>query len=159
MNVSSGNLVVVVALLAMAGCECNDEPPAPPPPPPPTSELHGLRSSVARLERAGTMPAVEVTYVLEWVAPMKAEVDPAGNIRVSNAWLLELVEPAVVSFWDGSGALVGETVERFGLPDEFRDRSVPRREVRFSVNPPASAKTLSIALGRSGLETGRAALP
>lgn len=148
-----------LVLLALSGCECQDEQPDPAPIPPAKSELEGLRASVAQIQRGLSTPPLDVSYVLEWVAPMKAELDAAGTIHVSNAWLLESLEPAVVHFWDRNGALVGETVERITLPDDFRDRSTPRWEARFLVNAPAGAASLSVALGRSGLETERASLP
>ena len=150
-------LVLTVALLA--GCECNDEPPDPAPLPPPRSESNGLRASVAEVRRGLSTPPLEVSYVLEWVAPPTGRVDVSGDIQISNVWLLEPLEPAVVHFWDRSGTLVGEAIQRVILPDQFRDRSIAKREVRFLVDAPAAAASLSVALGRSGLETERALIP
>lgn len=155
-------LLTVVLLGGCAGGERPHQPaddqPGPPVVPESASELGGLRASAASV-RSETWPYPEVSYVLEWVAPVMGEVDAAGNVRVWNVWLLEPLEPAVVRFWDRTGALMGETGEQVRLPDEFLRRSAPKFEVRLRVKAPAGAAFLSVALGRSGLETERVVWP
>jgi hypothetical protein len=121
--------------------------------------VHGLRASIVDVRPAGPGKAVEVAYVLEWDAPITAKVDAAGRIHVSNAWLLQPLEPVIVHFLDRSGAAAGEVADRAVIPDEFRDRTSRKRVVRLLVTPPTDAASVSVAFGRSGLETRPVALP
>jgi hypothetical protein len=145
--------------LAVTSCRCTDDPtPAPPPPAPPApsrAEVHGLRATSSGAVVTGRL---EVTYVLEWTAPPTFSRQPGGAVQLTNLWLLQPIEPATVNFWDGVGALVGETTQRIGLPTGFREGSTPRHEAHISLVAPAGAKSLSVSLGRSGLESDRSVI-
>lgn len=126
----------------------------------PMWELSGLRATVspARASEAVLGPS-EVTYELEWTAQPEGWLDSSGTICVANIWLLRPLEPAVVRYWNAAGTQVGEGGQQLRLPDEFRDRVASKHEAPIRLDPPADAISLSIALGRSGLETARIAVP
>lgn len=152
----------MVLAASLAGCGYTDVSPDPPPPQQPAySEVDGLRASLALTRSRHDMaPAsIEVSYTLVWTVAPTVSIDADYNVHGSNIWLLDPIEPAVARFWDVKGDLVGETGQHVELPDPFRDRSVSKCEVQFLVAAPSGAVCLSVALGRSGLETLRAPLP
>jgi len=143
--------VILSACLSLVGCCGADQPPAD------TSEVSGLKATIASAKR--TPLGVEVEYALEWVAPVKVEVDASFNVTAENVWLLQPSEPTVVHVWDRGGALTAKHGQRIDLPTAFLDRSVASHRTTLVLPYPASGESLSVALGTSGLETRRVALP
>lgn len=153
---------LLAGLITALGCGTVDDqaPGSKPSPPEPTFELSGLRATVSpSLVDDGALGPIEVLYELEWTAEPEVWVDPDWNVRSSGIWLLGPLEPAIVRYWDATGAPVGEGGHRIVLPAEFRARDVPRLAALVPIDPPIEATSLSIALGRSGLETARIAVP
>jgi hypothetical protein len=150
MNDLPAAALLLSACLVLLGCSCSEQPP------PDTSEVSGLRATIESTTR--TPQGVEVEYALEWVAPLKVEIDASFNITAENMWLLQPSEPTIVHVWDQSGALVQKHGQRVDLPPRFLDRSLPSHRVTLALPCPTSGQSLSVALGTSGLETRRVPL-
>lgn len=153
--------IVLAVVLTLAGCRCEDEPPPPPPPPPVAKvgnpEVSGLRATIQKLSPgAGRL---ELTCVFEWYAAPTSELRADGTIFMSNVWLLAGQEPLWVRFWSPAGAELGSALDRVLVPEPFRRRLSATHECELLVAPPAGATSVSVALGNSGLETERRALP
>lgn len=151
MRAHLATVLLLGACLSLLGCCCSDQPQ------PDASEVSGLRATIASTKR--TPQGVEVEYALEWVAPIEVEVDASFKITAENMWLLQPSEPTIVHVWDRSGVLVERHGERVDLPPAFLDRSVESFRTTLTLPYPASGESLSVALGRSGLESRRAPLP
>ncbi len=142
---------LLVLGLSLGGCCCTDQQQ------PDNSTVSGLKATIVSATR--TPQGVDIAYSLEWVAPLKVEVDSSLNVTAENLWLLEPSEPMIVQVWDRDGGLIERLGQRVELPSAFRDRSVSAHRATLSVSPPSSGESLSLALGGSGLETRRVALP
>lgn len=122
------------------------------------AERHGLRASVTTLRP--TSAGLAVGYTLEWIAGPRVEVDMSSSLIAHNLWLLEPSEPAILVLSDGASTL-HEHVQHFALPAGFLDRSQKRHDVTLVVprDELARARTLTVALGNSGLETRPVCVP
>lgn len=155
---------LLALLVLLLGCHGDDPPPPPPPAPLPpiqasSSRVSGLQATVSRVAQAPGTGRMELTYLLEWYAAPTSEVTQDGRIQIYNVWLLRGLEPVTIRFWGAPGAPPVEVGERVVLPEAFLRRTAPSHELHLLVDPPAGARSVSIALGNSGLESERERLP
>jgi hypothetical protein len=110
-------------------------------------EVDGLRASAGDVSRDGEI--VSIHYALRWTDRR-------------NGWRLNPEAPVNISFWQSNvepGKLISIEIGYVSLPNAFLARAIDVTEATLRVKAPAGAGAVSLALGRSGLETERVALP
>lgn len=135
-------LTLVFACASSVGCRCAPENLGV------QAELEGLACSIERLERTGA--DVELVYVLEWTSP-------------EPSWSLDLMEPLIPSFRDEDGRKVSRQTDEdstfITLDRRFVTLESRRTTNNVKLTVPEGARSLSLALGASGLETPWIGLP
>lgn len=135
-------LALVFACASSVGCRCAPENLGV------QAELEGLACSIERLERTGA--DVELVYVLEWTSP-------------EPSWSLDLMEPLIPSFRDEDGRKVSRQTDEdstfITLDRRFVTLESRRTTNNVKLTVPEGARSLSLALGASGLETPWIRLP
>jgi hypothetical protein len=110
-------------------------------------EVDGLRASAGDVSRDGEI--ISIHYTLRWTDRR-------------NGWRLNPEAPVNISFWQSNvepGDLISIEIGYVSLPNAFLARAVDMAEATFRIRAPAGAGAVSLALGRSGLETERVAVP
>lgn len=153
--------VVVPALVALSLVGCPEPGPGPgPKPTDPTglTTLSGLSATIPKVTR--TSGSLEVHYRLEWTGEPTAKTDPnTFVVTATNVWLLDPNETVSLRFWDAAGSPTGTIDQQIDLSQGFAERDAKLSLTPILVNPPAKSRSVSIALGRSGLETSKVGLP
>jgi hypothetical protein len=110
-----------------------------------TNEVDGLRSQITAMSwKDGNR--LDVHYQLEWTSQR-------------NMWALDIREPVNVSSWNDAPQLLSIQMQTISLHRNFVARSVTTQTATVTVQVPAGATAISLALGTSGLETARTPLP
>ena len=110
-------------------------------------EVDGLRASAGDVSRDGDV--VSIHYTLQWTDRR-------------NGWRLNREEPVNISFWQANAdqaRRLSIEITYVDLPKAFLARSVDTADATLRAKAPAGAAAISLALGASGLETERVALP
>lgn len=110
-------------------------------------EVDGLRASAGEVSRDGDV--VSIHYTLRWT-----------NRR--NGWRLNPEAPVNISFWQANAEPARRISIEIGyvtLPKAFLARTVDTADATVRAKAPVGATAVSLALGTSGLETERIALP
>jgi len=108
-------------------------------------QLDGLRATVAAAKSSPT--SLQIQYTLQWRA-------------VNKHWELSSSEPVNVKFWSAKSALLPDIpIVRISLDPAFVQGSAKISKTTFTVTPPPLAKSVSVELGTSGLETARTPVP
>ena len=110
-------------------------------------EVGGLRAAASDVSRNGDI--VSIHYTLTWT-------DRSGH------WRLNREEPVNITFWQStadSPRRMSIDVGYVSLPAAFLAHAKDVTEATLRAKAPAGAVAVSLALGTSGLETERIALP
>lgn len=83
------------------------------------------------------------------------------HVQRPNPWLPEPIAPINILFWDSAGRELESDATQIQIlvGDEFASQAILHVRARSSVGVPSTAHYLSLALGRSGLVTGKAMIP
>jgi hypothetical protein len=110
-------------------------------------EVDGLRASASDVSRDGEI--ISIHYTLRWT-------------ERRNGWRLKPEAPVNISFWQSDvepAQRISIEIGYISLPNAFLAHVVSSAEATLRTKVPASAGAVSLALGTSGLETERVALP
>jgi hypothetical protein len=110
-------------------------------------EIDGLRATAGDVSWRGE--TISIAYTLQWTDR-------------NNAWRLDDEAPVNISFWVSDiepTRRVSRAIAFVSLPKSFLARITDTMTATVITGVPHGAAAVSLALGTSGLETGRVALP
>ncbi|NUO08935.1 MAG: hypothetical protein HUU08_09710 [Candidatus Brocadia sp.] len=110
-------------------------------------KIDGLKASITSISWVSTSQ-VEIEYSLERIKPTKT-------------WVINPSEPANIHFWNKKGQRVDndDIFEIITIDPDFIDGKRNVITALITSNVPNNAISVSVAFGRSGLETKRKKLP